>query len=74
MQLVQEMYHVRWQRFKSKSEVQQKVSSLTEHWILKLVPAICGLAKEAPPASDEQNCECFSELCAYIASYVELLC
>lgn len=53
MQLVQEMYHVMGQEFKTVTEVQQKVSSLEEHWSLSLVPAIYQLAKETgkvPPA------------------------
>lgn len=59
---------MRGQKFKSVGEIQQKISSLGERWILKLVPAICELAKETgrePPASDEANGIVYLiELCA----------
>lgn len=60
MQLVQELYHLRGQRFTSMGEVQQNVSNIGERWSLKLVPAICHLAKETgkdKPASDLPNGE-----------------
>ena len=43
------------QKFKTVAEIKQKVSSLGERWSLRLVPAICQLAKETgkvPPTSD----------------------
>ena len=51
VQLVQELYHVMGHKFSSTDEVKQKVSSLNERWSLKLVPAICHLAKETAKAS-----------------------
>ena len=44
-------YHVMGQKFSTTDEVKQKVSSLHERWSIKLVPAICELAKETTKAS-----------------------
>ena len=48
LHIILPLYHVMGS---STDEVKQKVSSLNEHWSIKLIPAICQLAKETAKAS-----------------------
>ena len=62
------MYHVRGQKFSSINDVQQKVTTVGEHWSNKFVPAICQLAKETeepPPLSDLPNDKHALFMCTY---------